>query len=154
MAAIQDAIRSIDWNPTATIIAALLGALVAYAIARMQMSQGRRDNAAGYLLNVATALAGMADTFAAGGVPHEAGHELLGLIDGYDAALRKYRKDSVDAEVKQLRQIAYRAKDEDEELARNFLGGAERIGPFVQDLRRLTGDIKAKAARVRAGVSL
>lgn len=152
MDTIHQALARIDWHIAATVIAAIVGAFVTYAIARMQMSRGKRDVAATYLLNIATALTGMADTFAAGGVPHEAGHELLGLIDGYDAALRRYRRESVDAEVKQLRQIAYRAKVEDEELAKNFLGGAERVEPFVKQLRRLSGDIKAKATRLRAGV--
>jgi hypothetical protein len=137
------------------IVAAVVGGLIGVVgtllvvglQARRDVARAKRDGAAAYLNTLAVALAGMADSFDQGRIPHEQGHLFESLVDSYEPVVGPYSVPGVSVDLRNLQTIASRA----DEFDGNILAGSPSVDATLPaDIRRLAGDLKADAVKLSA----
>jgi hypothetical protein len=133
------------------IVGALIGAAATLLAVLPQLTRARREAAAAYIEAMAASLLGMAEAFKDNLVPHDHGHAFEGLVSHYERYVGRYVGEELEHDLRRFREVARRAADTDERIATNVLQADDDPVTVAIDLRRLAGDLRAKAASTRVG---
>jgi hypothetical protein len=138
----------------ATLVGAILGALVTLFLAWRKIKGENRLAAATFLDGVAAALSGIGASFEAGKIPHEHGHRLLGLIPYFRTNVRPHLPQQSHELLKRICTVAERATQIDSDLYENLEPDPKKRADLIMDIKRLVGDLLAAADRLRGGQRL
>jgi hypothetical protein len=147
---------------------ALFGALLGFAgsgllewwRSRKEKPRDEREKLAAYVAAMADHLHGMADSFDRREIPHADGHAFDGLYEHLGTLFRPYLDTAADRDLRRLRHQIAQASELDEhlysidriedlpELQRQSLERA--LGEWSVEARRLEGDLRAAALRIRS----
>jgi hypothetical protein len=137
------------WFESAKALAGLiLGFLGGVAVEKYKKRDTRNARAAAHLEVIAAALEGIADCFELRKIPHKDGHLLEALLDTFTETMSSLVGDQMLSTLKRLNSLAQTAADIDDSIldAQN----QKALNAWINDGRRVAGDLRGKAALLRA----
>lgn len=137
-------------EPTAVIVAALIGAIATYVVAALPERKKRPSLIANFLDEIAKSVTEMITMFEKEEIPHQAGHELNATINFFEKGTqRKILSDMARETLTKLKELSQDAVVVDVVLFSGENGETLRK-EWVKKAKGIVGELQGEAAKLRA----